>query len=84
MESVIGFVLIHRRVIAATLAALAVWSGITAVTHSPDTRTVLVAARDLDGGRIVSRADLQVRRLPHAAVPTGTVGSQDVTGAHGA
>ncbi|GAA3542942.1 hypothetical protein AFL01nite_10400 [Aeromicrobium flavum] len=80
MESVVRFVLTHRRVLAATLAGLAVWSAVTAVTHAPDTRAVVVAARDLGGGRIVSPADLDVRRLPESAVPAGAVEAADATG----
>jgi len=80
MESVARFVLTHRRVLAATLAGLAVWSAITAVTHSPDTRAVVVATRDLGGGTIVRAADLQARRIPDQSVPDGTVTAGDVTG----
>lgn len=80
MESVVRFVLTHRRVLAAALAGLAVWSAITAVTRSPDTRSVLVAARDLPGGVVVSTRDLDERRLPRTAVPDGTVTADDLTG----
>lgn len=80
MESVARFVLTHRRVIAALLAGLAVWSAITAVTRSPGTREVVVAARDLDSGAAVARADLEVRRVPEAAVPAGAVPASTITG----
>lgn len=80
MESVVRFVLTHRRILAATLAGLAVWSAITAVTRSPDTRPVLVAARDLSGGAVIATRDLEQRRLPRGVVPDGTVGAEDLTG----
>lgn len=80
MEPVARFVLTHRRVIAALLAGLAVWSAITAVTHSPGTREVVVASRDLDSGAAVARSDLEVRRLPHSAIPVGTVTASTITG----
>lgn len=80
MESVVRLVLTHRRLIAALLAGLAVWSAITAVTHSPGTREVVVAARDLDSGVAVTRSDLEVRRVPHAAVPAGVTAIGDVPG----
>lgn len=80
MESVVRLVLTHRRVIAALLAGLAVWSAITAVTHSPATREVVVAARDLASGAPVTRSDVEIRRVPHAAVPAGTVATSAVTG----
>ncbi|WP_286931197.1 MULTISPECIES: SAF domain-containing protein [Aeromicrobium] len=73
MESAARFVLIHRRVLAATLAGLAVWAAIGAVTRSPDTREVLVAARDLAGGSAVGPADLRTQRLPLDAVPAGSI-----------
>lgn len=73
MASVARFVLAHRRVIAALLTGLAVWSAITAVTRSPDTREVVVAARDLPSGSTVDPADLAIRRVARDAVPTGLV-----------
>ena len=69
MESVARFVLLHRRIVVAVLAGLAVWSAITAITHAPDTREVMVAAHDLDSGSAVERSDLRVRRMPEATVP---------------
>lgn len=78
MESVVRLVLTHRRVVAALLAGLAVWSAIAAVTHSPGTREVVVAARDLDSGATLSRSDLEVRRVPHDAVPAGVASLDEV------
>lgn len=80
MEPVVRFVLTHRRVLAALLAGLAVWSAVTAVTRSPDTREVLVAARDLPGGATVRDADVATRRLPRASVPDGVVDRPAVAG----
>lgn len=73
MASLARFVLAHRRVIAALLTGLAVWSAITAVTRSPDTREVLVAARDLPSGSTVEPADLATRRVARHAAPAGLV-----------
>ncbi|MFH7323300.1 SAF domain-containing protein [Aeromicrobium sp. JJY06] len=80
MESAVRFVLTHRRVLAATLAGLAVWAAVTAVTRSPDTREVLVAARDLGSGATVLRSDLETRRLPDSAVPAGLAASPEIVG----
>ncbi|MFS0886517.1 SAF domain-containing protein [Aeromicrobium sp. 179-A 4D2 NHS] len=80
MESVVRLVLAHRRVLAALLTGLAVWAAITAVTRAPDTREVLVAARDLSGGATVDAADLGTRRVPRSAVPAGLVTASDVEG----
>jgi len=80
MEPVIRFVLTHRRVLAALLVGLSVWAAVTAVTRSPDTRAVVVAARDLPSGATVRAADLATRRLPRSALPTGALPAADVTG----
>ena len=73
MESAVRFVLTHRRVLAALLAGLAVWAAVAAVTRSPDTREVLVAARDLPGGSTVTRSDVRTQRLPLDGVPAGAI-----------
>jgi Flp pilus assembly protein CpaB len=63
-----------RRVAAALLAAVAVVSGLRAVSpDAPPTRTVWAAARDLSGGRPLVAADLRRLALPAAAVPRGAV-----------
>ncbi|SKB08134.1 SAF domain-containing protein [Aeromicrobium choanae] len=80
MESAVRFVLTHRRVLAAALAGLAAWAAIGAVTRSPDTREVLVAARDLGGGSTVTRADVRIQRLPRHTVPEGSIGRSDAIG----
>ncbi|MET0468140.1 MAG: SAF domain-containing protein [Aeromicrobium sp.] len=80
MESVVRFVLTHRRVLAAALAGLAVWAAVAALTRTPDTREVLVAARDLAGGSTVARADVRVQRLPLDTVPAGSIDRPDAIG----
>lgn len=80
MESVVRFVLTHRRLLSAALVGLSVWAGVTAITHTPDTRPVLVAARDLANGDTVTTDDVETRRVPEAAVPAGTLTATDVTG----
>jgi len=60
----------RRRVIAALLAGLAVWAGLTAVRPSgPATVSVLVSQRPLLGGHPVAADDVGVRELPADALP---------------
>lgn len=80
MEQVARFVLAHRRLIAAGLVGLAVWSAITALTHEPGTRPVLVAADDLPGGRVLRAGDLSTRALPDDAVPIGALTDDEAVG----
>ncbi|MFC0554963.1 SAF domain-containing protein [Planotetraspora thailandica] len=61
----------HRRVIAALLAGVAVACALAAV-RQPQGVAVLVAARDLVGGRL-SAADVTTVRLPPGAVPDGAL-----------
>jgi Flp pilus assembly protein CpaB len=69
-------VLVHRRLLAAVLAALAVLAGIQAAAEPPGPTTAVVVARtDLAGGRVLSSADLTTAEVPVAAVPAGTVTS---------
>ena len=64
----------HRRLLAAGLAAGAVAAGLTALAPAPaDTVAVVVAARDLPGGRSLLPADLTEARLPSQALPDGAV-----------
>jgi pilus assembly protein CpaB len=60
--------------LAASLAAVAVITGIAAARPAPPRTTdVFVAAADLPGGLPLSRSDLDVRGLPTEFVPTGTL-----------
>jgi pilus assembly protein CpaB len=64
----------HRRTLAASLAAVAVITGIAAARPAPPPATdVFVAAADLPGGSLLSRSDIEVRGLPTAFVPTGAL-----------
>ena len=80
MEQAIRKFLIHRRLIAAILVGLSVATAISAVTRTPDTREVVVAARDLAGGKPVGRGDLVTRRLPVEATPAGVLKAEDLSG----
>ncbi len=70
------FLVLRRRWVAATLAGLAVLLALRGTAPpDPPTGAVVVAARDLPSGAVLSDADLAVRRLPPEAVPSGTTGS---------
>ena len=60
----------HRRFLAALLAGLSVWAGLSVLRPpDPPTVAVLVAERALVGGQTVTDRDVAVRRLPAAALP---------------
>jgi Flp pilus assembly protein CpaB len=66
----------HRRLLAAGLAAGAVAAGLDAVAPAPPaTSPVVVAARDLAGGRPLAAGDLTLAALPPATVPDGASAS---------
>ncbi|WP_181312439.1 SAF domain-containing protein [Nocardioides campestrisoli] len=65
-------VLAHRRAWAALLLALAVASGLrTLAPPDPPTEPVLVAARDLPAGTVLSAGDLTTLRWPRGTAPDG-------------
>jgi Flp pilus assembly protein CpaB len=71
-------VLRWRRPLAAVLAAGAVLAAVQAATAPPEPlRTVVVAARDLPGGRPLTPSDLTRSGLPPEAVPGGAVSDPD-------
>ena len=62
----------RRRLIAATLAAVATLSALrTLAPPAPDTVEVLVAARDLPSGTVLGDDDLAVRDYPRELAPVG-------------
>lgn len=66
-------VLAWRRPLAALLAVVAVLAGVRAAQAPPSpSQLVVVASRDLDGGRPLTAADLVRRELPTEAVPAGS------------
>ena len=72
------FVLLHRRLLAAVLAALAVVAGVRAAAlPATATTAVLVAASDLPGGSRLTADDVTEVQLPVAAVPAGAVASTE-------
>lgn len=67
-------VLARRRVLAALLAALAVASGVHAATAAPpSTVPVLVAARDLPSGAVLTVDDLRTVGFAPGSLPSGAV-----------
>ena len=68
--------LLHRRLLAAGLATLALLTGIRAASMPPaETTKILVAATDLPGGRHLSPSDVAEVQLPVSAAPVGAVTS---------
>ena len=66
--------LLHRRLLAAVLAALAVVTGVRAASMPATVTTaVLVAAADLPGGTRLDAEDVTEVQLPVDAVPSGAV-----------
>lgn len=71
-------VLARRRLLAATLVALAVLAGVRAATAPPaPTAPVVVARTDLPGGSAVQPTDLEVIDYPVDTVPAGAAESTD-------
>lgn len=67
-------VLRRRRLLVAVFVAIAVAAGLQAVAGpQPETRRVLVPARDLAAGHRLAEADLESRVLPAATLPSGVV-----------
>ncbi len=69
----------HRRLVAAALATAATAFAVSALAPPPPpTVDVVVAERDLIGGRPLTSGDLSVARLPPDAVPDGSVASSEL------
>ncbi|HVA60378.1 MAG TPA: SAF domain-containing protein [Mycobacteriales bacterium] len=65
----------HRRPLAGAFAALAVAATISALrAQPPGGVTVLVAARELPAGTVLTPGDLRAEQLPAADVPDGAAG----------
>lgn len=68
----------RRRLIAALLAGVAVWAGLTVLRPPPPSTTgVLVTTRALSGGSSVVADDVQVRDLPTAVLPAAYLNSPE-------
>ncbi len=63
----------HRRLLAAVLAAVAVYCVLAALTDEDPGVAVLAAARPVPGGAILTTDDLTLLTLPAAAVPEGAL-----------
>ena len=72
----------HRRLLAAALAAAAVYTAVTELRPAPEaTRQVAVAARDLPAGTTLTSDDLRVEQRPVSAPWPGTTGdTRDLVG----
>lgn len=70
--SVRHFLLIHRRLLAAVFASLAVFFGLGAVRPSVEGAPVVVVRHDLAAGTVLASADLQIATFPAAAKPEHT------------
>lgn len=69
-------VLARRRPLAAVTAAVSVLVGLHAAAPAPSpTRSLLVAARDLPAGSVLTREDLELTSVAPASVPAGAAGS---------
>jgi Flp pilus assembly protein CpaB len=73
MDRFLRFTLRHRRLLAATLTGFGVFFGLSAVTASPASRSVVVAARDLDSGVAVTAGDVRMVRVAPGVVPQRAV-----------
>jgi Flp pilus assembly protein CpaB len=63
----------HRRILAAAAAALAVLAALSAVRGEGEGQVVLVAARSLPGGTVLTDADLATAVFPEALLPEGSL-----------
>lgn len=71
-----GFLVLHRRWLAALAVGLTVITGLRALSPPPAPAVdVVVAAHDLPGGRELTTDDVAVRRVPEELVPGGTTGT---------
>ncbi|PJJ56917.1 Flp pilus assembly protein CpaB [Mumia flava] len=78
LDSLRRQVRIHRRTLAAILAAAAVLLAIDAARAGPEpSRAVVAAADDLPSGRVLTGADLERIDLPVSAAPEGAVSDPD-------
>jgi Flp pilus assembly protein CpaB len=68
----------HRRLVASALLGFAVLAVLhTVAPPPPKTVEVVTAARDLDAGTIVARADVQLTRVSPGNVPRGAIRRAD-------
>lgn len=82
MDLLDRLIVTHRRLIGAACAGLAVFIGLTALRPAPETSAgpgerVVVAARDLPSGQVLTADDLQVRRFPARLAPAGSATDPD-------
>ncbi len=70
MEKISRLLLRHHRPLAALFAGLAVLLALGALRAEPPGRMVVVAARDIDSGTVLSADDVRRVRLPAPTVPS--------------
>ena len=74
-------VLLRRRLLAATCLGLGVWLALRSIVGPPPpTTAVLVAARDLPAGVVLTDTDLATRAFAAGTAPAGVVGADTATG----
>lgn len=70
----------HRRPLAAILATLAVLAGLQSLQPSDAGSPVVVAARDLRSGHVITASDLDVVDFPATARPSNVLSRADAVG----
>lgn len=83
MERLSRLIADHRRSLCAVLTGLAVLFALAALTESPATTRVEVAARDLPSGHRLAAGDIRVVELPEAAAvdhPAEEIAGRQVAG----
>ncbi len=74
-------VLRHRRVLLALCLAVTVFAGLRAVMPpAPETVPLLVAARDLPAGQVLTDADLETVQVPSGLLPAGLQSASEAAG----
>lgn len=64
----------HRRTFAALLAGVAVYAGLTALTHPEgDLSWAVIAVRPVGGGQLITSSDIDLVQIPSAALPEGVI-----------
>lgn len=79
MEKLNHLVLTHRRLIIAICAGIAAWAVVSALSFTPESTLVPVAARDLDSGAPVSAADVKLVEFALDSAPDRLLSKSEIT-----